>query len=257
MQVKYVIEFSWDMKLLGEVTTEREQYVASGYFKKNSKIYPESWVLRRMFNKDNGEIMIAGEKNILKYDNKEEEYWLITIDEYFKKSEKDTIDNRSSERDLFFSDVFEEFFENSEDKLLIQREKTSQVDNINGFRAKKWNTTIQNSRQKLFFEEWLVQELPLKDTFDSLKLDLIGSLNPTKDQNNKTPFILSSDDFVWSADSTAVLDSLEGTIVQGKMYCEHEFLKSISFEIKELYTIAFDAASFTIPETYERIEKND
>ena len=102
MQVKYVIEFSWDMKLLGEVTTKREQYVAPGFFKKNSKINPENWVLRRMFNKDNGEIMIAGEKNILKYDNKEEEYWLITIDEYFKKSEKDTIANRTSERDLFF-----------------------------------------------------------------------------------------------------------------------------------------------------------
>ena len=257
MQVKYVIEFSWDMKLLGEVTTEREQYIAPGFFKKNSKIYPESWVLRRMFNKDNGEIMIAGGKNILKYDNKEEVYWLITIDEYFKKSEKDTIVNRSSERDLFFSDVFEEFFNNSDENFSIQRENTSQVENINGFRAKKWNTTIQNSRQKLFFEEWLVKELPLKDTLDSLKIDLMEKFNPNPHQNSNTSFILSSDIFVQIADSTVILDPLDGKIVQAKMYCEHEFLKSISFEIKELYTSSFDASSFTIPEKYNHINKDD
>ena len=44
-------------------------------------------------------------------------------------------------------------------------------------------------------------------------------------------------------------------IVKAKIYTEHEFFKTISFEIKELYTTSFDAASFTIPETYERIKK--
>ncbi len=257
MQVKYVVEFSWDMKLFGEVTTEREQYVAPGFFKKNSKIYPESWVLRRMFNKDIGEVMIGGEKNILKYDNKEEEYWLTTIDQYFKKTEKDTIVNPLSERDLFFTDVFKEFFNNSDDKFSVQREKTSQVDNINGFRAKKWITTIQNPRQKLVFEEWLVKELPLKDTLDSLKIDLMVKLYPDQHQNSTTSFIFSSDVFVKIADSTAILDSLNGKIIKAKMYCEHEFLKSISFEIKELYTSSFDASSFTIPEKYNRINKDD
>ena len=67
--------------------------------------------------------------------------------------------------------------------------------------------------------------------------------------------MISSDDFVWSADSTVVLDSLEGRIVQAKMHIEHEFFKSMSFIIKELYTVSFDAASFTIPEAYKRIEK--
>ena len=257
MQIKYATEFSWDAKVIGKVIIESEQYIASGFFKMNSRAYPKNWVIRKMFNKNGGEIMIRGEKSILKYDVKDKEYWLITADEYFEKEKKDTVSKSSSSRSLFFSDFFEEIFDENNDKFIIHREKTSQIENINGFRANKWNTTIQNSSQKLFFEEWLVQELPLKDTFDSLKLDLIGSLNPTKDQHNNTPFILSSDDFVWSADSTAVLDSLEGKIVQAKMYCEHEFLKSMSFEIKELYTVSFDAASFTIPETYERIEKND
>ena len=81
------------------------------------------------------------------------------------------------------------------------------------------------------------------------------SFNPNKDRNKENSYMISSDDFVRSADSTAVLDSLDGMIVQAKIYTEHEFFKTISFEIKELYTTSFDGAFFTIPETYERIKK--
>ena len=51
----------------------------------------------------------------------------------------------------------------------------------------------------------------------------MGSLNPYKERNIATSYMISSDDFVRSADSTAVLDSLDGMIVQAKIYTEHEF----------------------------------
>jgi len=256
MQIKYVTEFSLDAKVIGEVIIEKEEIIAPGYFKMDSKMYPKSWVLRKMFNENDGEIMIRGEKNILKYNSKDKEYWLINVDEYFKKVKKDTV-SRSPLSISLFSILFENLIDTTDNKFIIQREKASQLEKINGFRAKKWTTTIQNSKQKLLFEEWLVKELSLKDTLDSLKLDIIGSFNPNKDRNKRTSYMISSDDFVWSADSTAVLDSLEGRIVQSKIYCGHKFFQSMSFEIKELYTSSFDAVSFTIPETYERVEKND
>jgi len=244
MQIKYVTEFSWDAKVIGEVIIEKEEYIAPGFFKINSKMYPKSWVLRKMFNENDGEIMIRGEKNILKYDTKDKEYWLINVEEYFKKEKKDTV-SKSSSRSLFFSKIFANLIDNTDGEFIIHRQKASQLENINGFRAKKWTTTIQNSQQKIFFEEWLVQELPLKDTLDSLKFDLMESFNSIKERDRRSSYIISSDDFVRIADSTAVLDSLEGRIVQAKMNCEHEFFKSMSFEIKELYTVSFDAASFT------------
>ena len=254
MQIKYVTGFSLDAKVIGEVIFEKEEYIAPGFFKMNSKMYPKSWVLRKMFNENDGEIMIRGEKNILKYNSKDKEYWLINVDEYFKKGKKDTVSQSHLSRSLF-SIIFESLIDTTDSEFIIQREKVGQFENINGFRAKKWTTTIENSKQKLFFEEWLVKELSLKDTLDSLKFDIMGSLNPNKDRNRRTSYMIFSDDFVRSADSTAVLDSLEGRIVQAKMYTEHAFFKSMSFEIKELYTVSFDAASFTIPEAYKRIEK--
>ena len=256
MQIKYVTEFSWDAKVVGEVIIENEEYIAQGFYKMNSKMYPKSWVLRRMFNENDGEIMIRGEKNILKYNSKDKEYWLINIDEYFNKGKKDTVSQSPISRSLFFSIIFENLIDSTVDEFIIQREKGSQLENINGFRAKKWTTTIQSSKQKLLFEEWLVKELSLKDTLDSLKLDIMGSFNSNKDRS-RISNMFSSEDFIRSADSTAVVDSLEGRIVQAKMQIEHEFFKSMRFEIKELYTVSFDASSFTIPEAYKRIEKNE
>ena len=216
MQIKYVTEFLWDTKGIGKVIIEKEEYIAPGYFKINSKMYPKSWLLRKMFNEDDGEIIVKGEKNILKYSKKDEEYWLVNVDEYFDKGKKDTVSQTPISRSLFFSRIFESLFDSAEGEFIIQREESSELEEINGFRAKKWTTTIQNSTRKLFFEEWLVKELSLKDTLDSLKLDIIGSFIPNKDQNRRNPDVISSDDFVRSANSSATLDSLKGRIVKAK-----------------------------------------
>ena len=88
MQIKYVTEFSWDAKVIGEVIIENEEHIAPGFLKMNSKMYPKNWVLKKMFNENDGEIIIRGEKNILKYNSKDKEYWLINIDEYFNKEKK-------------------------------------------------------------------------------------------------------------------------------------------------------------------------
>ena len=257
MQIKYLSESSWDAKVIGKIIIEKEEYIAPGFLKMNSKMYPKSWVLKKIFNENDGEIMIKGERNILRYSEKDEEYWLINVNEYFNMGKIDTASQRPLSRSLFFSLIFESLIDTSAGKIIIQREKAHQLENINGFRARKWTTTIHNSSQKLLFEEWLVQQLSLKDTLDSLKLDIMGSLNPYKERNIATLNMISSDDFVRNADSTAGLDSLEGIIVKAKIYTEHEFFKTMSFEIKELYTTSFDGAFFTIPETYERTEKND
>ena len=257
MQIKYLTESSWDAKIFGKVIVEKEEYIAPGFLKMNSKMYPKSWVLKKIFNENDGEIMIKGEKNILRYSEKDKEYWLINVNEYFNTGEIDTASKRPLSRSLFFSLIFESLIDTSIGKIIIKREKASQLEYINGFRARKWTTTIHNSSQKLFFEEWLVHQLSLKDTLDSLKLDIMGSLNPYKERNIATLNMISSDDFVRNVGSTAGLDSLEGIIVKAKIYTEHEFFKTMSFEIKELYTTSFDGTFFTIPETYERTEKND
>ena len=52
MQIKYLSEFSWDAKVIGRVIIEKEEYIAPGFLKMNSKMYPKNWVLRKMFNEN-------------------------------------------------------------------------------------------------------------------------------------------------------------------------------------------------------------
>ena len=107
MQIKYLTEFSWDAKVIGEVIVENEEQIAPGFLKMDSKMYPKNWILRKMFNENDGEIIIRGEKNILKYNSKDKEYWLINIDEYFNKEKKDTVSQAPLSRSLFFSIIFD------------------------------------------------------------------------------------------------------------------------------------------------------
>ena len=39
MQIKYVTEFSWDAKEIGEVIIENEEHIARGFLKMNSKLH--------------------------------------------------------------------------------------------------------------------------------------------------------------------------------------------------------------------------
>ena len=51
MQIKYVTEFSWDAKVIGEVIIENEEHIAPGFLKMNSKMYPKNWVLKKCLTK--------------------------------------------------------------------------------------------------------------------------------------------------------------------------------------------------------------
>ena len=123
MQIKYLTESSWDAKVFGKVIVEKEEYIAPGFLKMNSKMYPKSWVLRKMFSENDGEILIKGEKSILRYSEKDEEYWLINVNEYFNTGEIDTASQRPLSRSLFFSLIFESLIDTSTGKVRIQREK--------------------------------------------------------------------------------------------------------------------------------------
>ena len=53
---------------------------------------------------------------------------------------------------------------------------------MDGYITRKWTTTISGSKQELVIEEWIADEIPLLDIFDSLRIDIFGALNPYKDK---------------------------------------------------------------------------
>ena len=280
MQINFKTEFSVDAKIIGQIKTTFNRIVSPGHAKVIMKIDAKKWLPSTFIDRENGTIMMTGEKNILKYDIKEKEYWLVSTEDYFKKQDQRTKQgnypskdgqstNKRDKTDSIISEIFfeiEDSFDKNDEPVQrkIDRLSSEGLENINGFNAKKWTTQIEftsstrSKRLSFIFEEWIVDELPLQDDFHSLLNSINRELNPIKDQEVEFKFKFSSDDFVKSADSTSTLKPLGGYVVKAKATMnDHLFLNSMNFEITELYTVPFDPFSFAIPEEFKRIQKKE
>ena len=280
MQINYKTEFSVDAKIIGPIKTTFDRIVSPGHAKVIMKIDAKKWLPSTFIDRENGTIMMTSEKNILKYDIKEKEYWLVSTEDYFKKQDQKTKQgnypskdghsaNKRDKTDTFISEIFfeiEDSFDENDEPIQRKIDRLSSVvlENVNGFNAKKWTTQIEftsSTRSKslsFIIEEWIVDQLPLQNDFHSLLNSINQELNPIKDQVVESKFKFSSDDFVKSADSTSTLKPLEGYVVKAKATMnDHLFLNSMNFEITELYTVPFDPFSFAIPEEFKRIQKKE
>ena len=278
MQVKYVVAYTIDVDWGGEIETVSEITVAPGYGRFNGKLNPKRWPFS-MFGGERGIIKIAGTDNNIGYSAKRETYWLLSPDNYDVFADKDwdrkeneeneekedsteisiTIETEEKEkkssrniRKNQFSELTKNVFENDDATPQIERILSDDTEIINGFRTNKWTTTISTESNKLVIEEWMVDELPLRDTlysylFALTELDTVENFNMPK---------FSSYDFIRGVDSTYALELSDESIVLAKLSIDSDngWVQSALFEIRELYTVPFDALSYTIPEEYERIE---
>jgi hypothetical protein len=143
---------------------------------------------------------------------------------------------------------YESIFDGDGSQPLIHRLMSDSLEDVIGFRAKKWTTTISTNVTKMILEEWMVDILLLKDTFYSY---YIGS----DELGDKEIPSISSNDFIKDIDSTSSINNIDGDIVKAKLVVESDnaWVKSMEFEIGELYTIPFDASSFAFPAASVRV----
>ena len=258
MQVRYVSAYSFDAKWAGEFEFVMDQIRAPGYYRSNEKFSPKKWIFRWYYTEE-GSIEIAGTDNRLGYNAKSKEYWIEPPEnhESIKEEEATTSEleeNKKNREQPFINNLLTSFneriFDGDESKPLINRLMSDSLEDVNGFRAKKWTTTISTNETKMIIEEWMVDNLLLKDTFYSY---YIGS----DELGDKEIPSISSNDFIKDIDSTSSINNIDGHIVKAKLVVESDnaWVKSMEFEIRELYTIPFDASSFAIPEDYERVEE--
>ena len=254
MQIRYARVHSVDMKVIGSIETTTDQTTAPGFFTTNMK-FDAPWMLGFM-EWETGTIMIEGKDHILKYDAKDEEYWLVSPEDHFAPDTNSNNRRRSGDTDWF------SFFEDDTSNPQIKRIEGDALETVNGYRARKWTTTISGSKLELVIEEWIADEIPLLDIFDSLRIDISGALNPYKDKKDfikagvfgVVGFKFSSDLIINELDTNSTIIPLNGRIIKAKLDKIGPYIKSMNFEIRELYAVPFDSLSFSIPEDYEQIK---
>ena len=270
MQVRYVSAYTIDVKWGGEVETIFEVNAAPDYLRINGKLNFKRWLFR-MFSGERGIIKISGTDNLMNYNAKRERYWLsppedsnnliknLMADGTFFNSDqkKENTEEKTREKSTSESDKQNEFmdiFDNDNGTPKIDRNMSDGIEDVNGFRTKKWITTISTEENKMVIEEWIVDQLPLKDSLYSYIFPILEIDTSSIDSLTIPKF--SSYDIIKDVDSTYKTQPMDAIIVLAKLSIDSDngWVKSMEFEIRELYTIPFDASSFAIPEEYERFE---
>ena len=150
--------------------------------------------------------------------------------------------------------IANDIFKDDDASPRIERTLNESIKEINGFRTKKWTTTISTKNNKMVIEEWVVDELPLRDS-------LYAYISSISEENNELiNFIdsvkFSSQDFILGVDSSYTIKKSDEIIVMARLGIDSNngWVQSALFEIRELYALSFDPLTFTIPEDFERIE---
>ena len=280
MQVKYVVAYTVDMDWGGEIETVSEITAAPGYGKFHGQLNPKRWIFR-LFGGQRGFIKVPGTENILGYNVKRKRYWVTPIGEdplfadmnWGNESDEETEEKEDTEevsvtikteeegsslpvygKESWFIKIANDIFKDDDASPRIERTLNENIEEINGFRTKKWTTTISTKSNQMIIEEWVVDELPLRDS-------LYAYIASTSEENNEfINFIdsikFSSRDFILGVDSSYTIKKSDEIIVMAKLGIDsnNSWVQSALFEIRELYALSFDPLTFTIPEDFERIE---
>lgn len=279
MQVKYVVAYTVDVDWGGEIETVSEITAAPGYGKFHGELNPKRWIFR-IFGGQRGFIKVPGTENFLGYNAKQKTYWVTPPGEdplfadmnWGNESDEKTEEKEDTEvsvtikteeegssatgygKESWFFKIANDIFKDDDASPRIERTLNESIEEINGFRTKKWTTTISTKNNQMIIEEWVVDELPLRDS-------LYAYIASTSQENNE--FIndidsikFSSQDFIFGVDSTYTKKKLDEIIVMAKLAIDSNngWVQSAHFEIRELYALPFDPLTFTIPEDFERIE---
>ena len=187
------------------------------------------------------------------YNINEREYWIYTDDDKALKPN----DEKESKKISFTVGN-----ENSE-ILSISRISYERIDDIHGFKAKKYTTTFETSENKIEIDEWAVKELSLLKVADALNKNLLLSLGIPDSIIFASTYGagLSNNEMVLGSSE---LDSLmlefniapiKGEIIKGDVRLRGKINddSDVSFgtEIVELYAEDFDPRTFSLDKDYK------
>ena len=266
IQVKMLTKSYANVPVIGKVYHYQTTYLASD--KKNTiqttKI--ESRFIGFMLGafsdiKDTTGTLIDEEGREWEYNINDKEYWKPS-DENEQPSEDGDEKPKKIEYTIGSDD------ESSEDYNIISvsRWDHKEMENIHGFRTKKWTTTLEFSEFKWVIDEWSVKELSLLRLADSLNRQVLISqgINDTLIAISSYGSGLSNNEMILGATK---LDSIykangippiTGEIIKGDVKKvekgDDDPKMSFGIEMVELYAESYDGKRFAIPLDYEFVD---
>lgn len=260
LQISLSMIMNMSVPVVGPISVSINQTVAPGFYKIEEKTDVERFVFRWMSDDAQGQIMISGTDKMINYNRKDEVYWLETPGEYFSQSEPD-----SNKEDDSGSLSFTFKSDDKDSPPRIERMSAQNIEIVNGYRAKKWITSVLFDDKKIIIEEWFVKDLPLLDLQDSIKrkvfedfsrdIEFSGNNNLDDFLGDEWDMMGLSNTIISEMDTITDLDQIQGKPVKTNvLFFEDKKNPKIkmSMEILELYAESVDTAFFTIPDNFKK-----
>lgn len=258
IQIRMKTKSYFDAPVIGKVNLYQTTVLA----KNQKNTYETANIEKRFFGflaglfsdiNDTTGHLITDDGRQWEYNINEREYWIYTDDDEALKPD----DEKESKKISFTVGN-----ENSE-ILSISRISYERIDDIHGFKAKKYTTTFETSENKIEIDEWAVKELSLLKVADTLNKNLLLSLGIPDSIIYASTYGagLSNNEMVLGSselDSLMLLFNItpiKGEIIKGDVRLRGKINddSDISFgtEIVELYAEDFDPRTFSLDKDYK------
>ena len=267
IQIKMVTKITADIPVIGKVNSLRTMYLTS-----NSKNTVEIISIERKFFgfiaglfsdiKDTTGTLVDDKGLEWKYNINDKEYWK-SDDE---NNEVSAEDNESKKNEFTFSLGADNESEEDSKFISVNRFGHGQMENINGFKAKKWTTTLEFSNFIVTIDEWSVKDLALLRHADSLNKRVLISQGLSDTlialttygrglSNNEMILGATKLDSLYDANNIIpILGEIIKGIVRKTDKGEDEYDMSFGLEMVELYAEDYIPEKFMIPKDFKLID---
>jgi len=268
LQVKMLTKSFADVPVVGRVHHLQTTYLAknqrniiqttsieSGFFSFMAGVFSDV--------KDTTGTLIDAKGQAWDYNINDKEYWILSDDTETDENSDDEDSKRYEYTISFDSDGQSK----DENKIIsVSRIGHNEMEDIHGFRTKKWTTTLQFSESKIIIDEWAVNEFSLLRLADSLNREILRSRGAPDSlvammrygsglSNNEMILGLTKMDSVYNEYDVV---PIPGEIIKGdvRMFKDNSDDPHGNFgtEVVELYAENYDEKRFTIPDDYELVD---
>ena len=250
-----------DAPYIGEVTTTTTKYASHGFFRQESSIEVDRFLVRMAMggNKTVGSILEGKTESRVVYNNKDEEYAQESFDAIRENDGKPTLKGMSkiisfggrSKKDNDEKDSDGEV-EEDEDKSEYERTISEPLEKVSGFEARKVTTKIKSNDGMVLIEEWFTTDTTLFQFVSEVEAELVASYGGKKGNNPRS----FSEAMLRRAEKK--FESVPGRMVKYTMEMKNDDdgFKMV-WELKFIKEVTFDSSDFEIFKKYDKVDKLD
>ena len=247
-----------DAPYVGEVSTTITKYAANNYFRQESEVDVDRFLIRMAMggNKKLGSILDGKSESRIVYNAKDEEYAMETFDVIREndgnpilKSTMGRMNMGGGSREGRENNNSDEEEEESE----YDRTISESMERVVGFDARKVTTKIKSNDGLVLIEEWFTTDTTLFHFVSKVEVDIVKSYGGDK-RNTPRSF---SESMLTSAEQE--FESVPGRMVKYTMEMKDEDDDGFKmvWELKSITAVPYKASDFEIYNSFKKVDELD